>query len=122
MISEMSHLAKLDEKQFTFNPQRYNFLRIFAILLSLLINIIILLAYDRYASHSESLIYIEYIGVMDTTIVITVLASLLICSGCLILIFWLIVKAPLVLQKLWRIQIRATKMKIEEDDTDSNPF
>ena len=115
LFDEMEHMTFLRSKRVTLNMKRYNFLRDFSTILSLIINIIIVFTEFYTVQEGQSIIRVEDIGKLDSKNTIKVLGWIQICTSALMIAFWSRIRGPIILRRRWRESTERKTMSPEED-------
>lgn len=114
LFDEMNHTATLKEQVFFFSQKKYNTIRDFSTLISLIINIIIIAGYTTKVSDGESARRISN----EVTTTINVLGFIQLGTTSTMIVFWIILHGPVILRRRWREYVQETKAKLKEDDVD----
>jgi len=114
LFDEMNHTASLKEQIFFFSQKKYNAIRDFSTLLSLIINVIIVASYTTDVSDGDSARKISD----QVTVTINVLGYIQLVTSSTMIIFWMILHGPVILGRKWRDYVHEQKAKRKEDDFD----
>ena len=109
LFDEMNHMAYLNTLPIKFTVKRYNFLRDFSTVLAFGINLLILATYIKNfdLSFSETTVveYHEFLGgskFITVKSLITALGVLQLITSSSMVVFWMIIRSPLILRDKWR--------------------
>ena len=112
LFDEMTHMAFLKSHIPIFSPSHYNLLRDFSTIISLIINIIIISTYYYTVNDGVS---VKQIG-NGPTQAINVFGYIQIVTSCLMIVFWLVINAPMILRRRWRQAVEDAQVKDEDHE------
>lgn len=143
LFDEMEHLSSLHRRWFRISAKRFTFFRDFSTFIAFLINMIILFTYYREFDSSIETgrngmlknSYYEVFGgdthsALEVLKIVRGLGVLQLVTAGLMVLFWLILRVPLILKKQWRelnhkqklMQVAQKKYDEDDDDLQAKKF
>ena len=115
LFDEMEHLVFLHSKMFTFSTKRYNLLRDFSTLLSLIINIILISTTYYIVQDGQTVKTSKDLGGYNSEQVIKALGWVQIMASLVMIIFWARINSGMILRERWRNYLKSKKITREEN-------
>jgi hypothetical protein len=113
MFTEMHHMSLLRRLPFQFTSVRLEYLKSLSTLVALIINLVMIASMKREVESNQSFIVNgELFGVVDASIIITILGLIQLVTSSLMLTFWIIINIPCILKSQWNNFIEEHKQEL----------